>query len=210
MGEDFQQWSPESGAEWFLTKDDTDPGMPFKEEDLTSVYNYDSLIILRREFSESLKSNDSDRKSYLASVVVTKSSTYKEAFKNEKPMRYYLINRLKFIQMLLFPSRLDDLPLPAASQMNLLQKVAKGTSFLALLLVNFMAVFSLIYFVIRRNFSMIVWASFGFIFALTLGFIGYIEQRYLTPAYPFFCILTVALILDITARFKIKQSAIAN
>lgn len=207
MGEDFQKWSPGSGSEWFFAVKTDDPKHPFKANDFCSAYTIDSLVVLRQNYRDFLAAEDDTLKQTLSKQIFEKSERYSTTYKSERPFNYYLINRLNYIRLFMFPNRLDDLPLPASSDMNILQKASKAGSFLLLLIVNALALLSAVYFLIRKNFMLLAWSSFGFAFIFILGFIGFIEQRYLTPSFPLMCVMAVALLIQLSQ--KIRPSAIA-
>jgi hypothetical protein len=72
--------------------------------------------------------------------------------------------------------------------------------------VNIAGLLATIYALYRKHWHMLVVAIIPWILIITLaGIMGYIEQRYLVPAYPFFIILLVYFIAEIlTAARKRK------
>lgn len=204
MGEDFQPWSAGSGAEWFLQKDKNYKEQhPFSANDFASTYTIDSLILLKENYMQfkSLAPDDSMR-TKLGERILTSANAYAAAYKSEHAVNYWVINRIRFIRMFLFPNRLDDLPLPAVQSMNILQKGAKAASYFLLLGLHALAGIAMLYFLFKKKWKWFVWGLLPFAFVVVLGYLGYIEQRYLTVAYPFMVMLAVGFISSVLPIFK--------
>ncbi len=193
-GGDTQPWSKGSDAEWLLTKKtDEDKTEPESKNIYTSAYNIDSLRILKKKYFASINDTISEaERNALKKYVNTKSLIYLESYKKEHFFRYLLVNRLIITKRLLVPPRLDDLPFPPLAKMSIIHKVAKGGYFLLLIFVNIVGVIGCFLALRKRKFLAII--PLAFIFTLTFIF-GYVEQRYLLPAYCFLVIF-VAYVID--------------
>jgi hypothetical protein len=199
MGEDFQPWSAGSGAEWFLQKKSGyKESNPFAANDFASAYNIDSLVVLKERYMEfaALPKEDAQRAS-IGNQIIQSANNFALSYKSENAFRYWVTNRINFIRMFLFPSRLDDLPLPAVHDMNILQKLAKAASYILLLVIHALACIAMLYFLIKRKWLWFIWGLLPFAFIVVLGYIGFIEQRYLTAAYPFMTMLAAGFLCQI-------------
>ncbi len=190
MGEDFQPWAPHSAAEWFYTeKANQKTHHPFTSSTYTTAFNLDSLILLKenyRLFSETKETN----KQIASSRIFNAVDRYLTSYKKEHAFDYYILNRIKLVTKFIFRTRLDDLPFPKLADMKLYQKLIKAGSLIALNLVNLFGLLSIIFLVIKRQWNIAVWGFLPLSFIIVLGAIlGYIEQRYLVPCYPFMLLL---------------------
>jgi hypothetical protein len=182
-GHDFQPWSQGSAAEWFLKRGLDLPAVsPLETSDFASTYNLDTLIQLRTDYKRI--ENEASLSSDFSTALIHRMDRCTESYKSEHAWSYYCTNRLHFLQMFLFPKRIDDLPLPARSAMNTGQKLVKMGSLLMLWVVHLGALIGLYLAVIRYGWNMLWWAGVGASSILVLSFIGFIEQRYLTASYP--------------------------
>lgn len=195
-GGDYQEWSEGSEAEWFYSNAEP-KRFVIKPNYLIAAYTYDSLLLLRQDyhtFSDSVL--DSERKISISKRIFERSERYFSAYKKEHILDYYLLNRLRMLNALLFPSRLDDFPTPSFSKMTHIEIAAKGGSFVLLLLINGLGLFGALLGLLKKQWLSIVPLSLIFLIACVFG---YVEQRYLTPAYPFMTIYA-AFAFDILFR----------
>lgn len=195
-GGDYQEWSEGSEAEWFFSSAEPKKSV-IKQNYLSTAYNYDSLLLLRNDyhlFSDSVL--DFKRKTEISKRIFERTDRYLKTYKTEKLLDFYLFNRLSLLNKLLFPSRLDDFPTPALKDMNAFEIAMKGASFLLLLLVNAFGLFGAVLGLIKKQWLALVPLSLIFLIACIFG---YVEQRYLTPAYPFMTIYAT-FALDIIYR----------
>jgi hypothetical protein len=207
MGEDFQPWSKGSAAEWFIQKKSKHlEESPFSEKDFTTAYNLDSLNQLRMDYVLFTQEKNDSVRSVIGLDIQTRANHFTQTYKQEHAVRYWLINRLGFIRIFMFPSRIDDLPLPAVSEMNILQKLAKAGSYVLLLFVSACSILSLLWFTWKRNWLAVLWALLPFSFIIILGYLGFIEQRYLATAYPFMVMITCGFLISLTQVFLKKKA----
>ena len=91
--------------------------------------------------------------------------------------------------------------------MNVLQKIVKSGYLLLLLLINGFALMSVLLALIQRRFVILAFALLPLGIALFLALLlGYIEQRYLVPVYPFFLVLAVWFVGDFLMVKRKKPS----
>jgi len=184
-GGDFQEWSIGTEAEWFYSKQiNYKTKNPFPPADFTSKYNLDSLVQLKINF-DSLRDNvdlPENVRNKLKQKILVSTNNFYESYKSEKPLRYYVLNRIRFVQRFIFPLRLDNLPFPKVSEMKFYQKAAKGGFLLLLNLVSLLGVLGIAISFSAKNLYGIIPLSIIFTIAC---FLGFVEQRYLVPAYPF-------------------------
>lgn len=200
-GGDFQEWALGAETEWFFTKHgDLRNRNPFKEEHYTQAYTLDSLIYLKTNY-DSVRTNsplNPDLDAALRHKTIAAAQRFHASYVAAHPLKYYLFNRLTFLRRFVFPSRLDNLPFPKFSEMHLYQKVMKLGY---LMLLNFITTTGLIGMFLGfsgKNIFQLIPLCIVVTLACILGFV---EQRYLVPAYPFFCIYSAYFIFVSKARF---------
>jgi hypothetical protein len=205
-GGDFQEWSIGTEAEWFFSKK-----MNYKAKNFftpstyTSGYNLDSLINLKVAY-DSIRSKvppPDSVKQALVNKIVRSAGAYKKSYQSEHAFRFYILNRVKFLQRFMFPTRLDNLPFPKVSDMKLYQKLTKAGYLVLLNLVSLLGLIGIFVSFSRKNLYVIIPLSIVFIVACLLGFV---EQRYLLPAYPFFCIYSAVTLEWIFNKFRPKTA----
>jgi hypothetical protein len=205
-GEDAQYWIAGSSAEWFNKPVAQIQAYPFRTSLNTTKCNADSILQLQQLYVAFKNAEDTLLRKNLGDDILEKCDLMISTYKTERPADYYFTNRLKMMWDFLFPTRLDNTPGPAFSQMNIVQKGVKIGYYILLILVNIAGLLATIYALYRKHWHMLVVAIIPWILIITLaGIMGYIEQRYLVPAYPFFIILLVYFIAEIlTAARKRK------
>jgi hypothetical protein len=186
-GMDFQEWSLNTEFAWFLDANDQRP-CPLPNRVFTTRFNADSLQVLKNNYQSALTAERNGLPTFeaLRTEVIRQSDVFKDSYVNEKPMEYYGINRLRLLRLFLFSGRVDNLPLPARSEMSLFQFAFKS---FYLLLLSGVIVCGLVGCCISlgRSFqSNRFLLVYPILHIVALGAVlGYAEQRYLTPAYPF-------------------------
>jgi hypothetical protein len=96
------------------------------------------------------------------------------------------LNRLRHAQQLLVPLRIDNLPGPAFHEMNVFEKIIKIFYLVLFTVVVIGGMLVMVGLFFTRNNSERWWwmLPLGLVFALTM-ILGFVEQRYLVPVYPF-------------------------
>jgi Na+/glutamate symporter len=110
------------------------------------------------------------------------------------------MNKIKFARMILFPTRIDDLPFPAFQQMNIGQKIIKVCSLVALPVLSALSLCALAFWLIRRKWAYVLWMCLPLGLVLVHSYIGFVEQRYLATSYPFFLMLSAGFIAAMSER----------
>jgi uncharacterized membrane protein YkvI len=91
--------------------------------------------------------------------------------------------------LFVFQGNIENLPLPAMAQMNVLEKLVKYFYSILLIFVAGFFFVSFIYSLISKTHTTTIVFLFPILIILLIGaFFGYAEQRYLAPAYPFMVI----------------------
>lgn len=186
-GEPF--WTEGSVTQWIIrSKEDAKmPLIPARH--FNSQMNLDSLIQLRQNYRLFLNADEEGRDS-LQSVIVESTRRYSSAYKKENAFSYYFINKLRHIKIFVFPLRLDNLPGPAFSQMNVIEKLVKVFYLILYTLVGSIGFILLLFswgsFNTQQRLFMLFPAVLVFSLAVILGFV---EQRYFVPVYPFLVVL---------------------
>ncbi len=206
-GGDIQPWAPNSAGMWFFEKSSIQKNLAFPENNvLTTNYNIDSLVLLRKQFHHlSLPFIGANERELLKKEIVRKSELYKRSYIEEKPINFYLINRLKLLKTFLFRNTLDNLPFPNYTKMAFYHKIIKGGYFLLLLSVNFFGFIGCIFALSEKRYLALVPLSIIIVLGPALGFI---EQRYLAPAYPFLIIFSSIPIFWLLTKFQYLRASV--
>ncbi|MCD6068729.1 MAG: hypothetical protein K0S33_3555 [Bacteroidetes bacterium] len=208
-GGDTQPWVKGSDAEWFFSrKVDSDHTKPDTKNIYTKEYTIDSLRNLKSMYL-TVKSDTSvgeETKVLLKAKINEAAKRYTASYKQEHFFRAYVINKLIITRRFVLPPRLDDIPFPALNKMNFVQKAVKGGYYLFLLFVNIFGILGALLALRRHTFLASI--PLAFIFVLTFVF-GFVEQRYLVPAYCFLVIF-VAYVMDKGYEFYLARFKKAN
>jgi hypothetical protein len=145
------------------------------------------------------KQISTEQRDLLRKKIITTSNSYLKAYKREKKFRYLFVNRLKILFHFLVPSHLDNLPFPARIEMNTIQWIFKALNYVALIFTNILGFVGMILALRRHPLTPIIIVVLLATLAIVLG---YIEQRYLLPAYPFLVILSGFSIQWIAQRLR--------
>ena len=195
-GKDFQPWTIGDAAHWFVTPDPQERmAIPYSESDFTTEFNADSLAGLKRNYQALLLLTEgSPEYNVLEKTIIEKSTRYGNSHKAEHAIRYLLIDKLLFVNKFLFPKKIDDMPLPPLSQMNLIQKGIKGWNLILLWFVSATSLAGLIYALFTRKVELLIWSLIPFSLIAAHSYLGFIEQRYLAVSFPFMIIMSAAVI----------------
>jgi hypothetical protein len=124
-GGDYKGWSKNTELAWFLDKK-TSTHFDFAERIFTTQYNADSLQLLKQYLTSSLDEQaDSTVRNLGVNKVQEMSLRYTASYKSEHPIDYYFVNRIRLIRLFVFQGNIENLPLPAMAQMNVLEKLVK-------------------------------------------------------------------------------------
>lgn len=205
-GENSVHWTEGGSAQWLLTNDFKGSSPPVSPSVFTSRYNLDSLTQLKADFAAFQKLENHLQKDSLGSEILKKAKAYKSSYVAEYPLNYYFLNRLQLIRRFALPGYIDNVPGPPYPQMNILHKAVKGGSLLLLMLISILGFAGSLMVIIKRDFALILWLGIPWSVLFVLACVlGYIEQRYFAPIYPFFLIFGVYFILSIQAVFQKKK-----
>jgi hypothetical protein len=208
-GGDYKGWSKNTELAWFLDKK-TSTHFDFAERIFTTQYNADSLQLLKQYLTSSLDEQaDSTVRNLGVNKVQEMSLRYTASYKSEHPIDYYFVNRIRLIRLFVFQGNIENLPLPAMAQMNVLEKLVKYFYSILLIFVAGFFFVSFIYSLISKTHTTTIVFLFPILIILLIGaFFGYAEQRYLAPAYPFmvigFAMLCAKFVETWTKRRKQK------
>ncbi|MBX7051049.1 MAG: glycosyltransferase family 39 protein [Flavobacteriales bacterium] len=204
-GEDVQYWIAGSSAAWFNQASPQAKPYPFRKAIMTSICNHDSILTLQHTYAAFRTEKDSLKKNQLEEKILSKCADYKKAYIAEHAADYWLVKRGIMLGQFVFPLRHDNLPGPSFAEMNIIQKAIKSGFLLLLLLINFLAVIAMIYALFTWKKSIMAFALLpsGIITFLAV-LLGYIEQRYFLPVYPFFLVIAVWFVGDVLLE-KLKK-----
>jgi len=198
-GKDFQPWTIGDAAHWFVTPDPQElMSIPYFASDFTSEFNADSLAELKRNYQDLLQlMKGSPEYNQLERTIIEKATRYGNSHKTDHAIRYLIVDKLLFANKFLFPKKIDDLPLPHFSQMNLIQKSIKGWNLILLWLVSATSLAGLIYVIYSRKVKQLLWIFIPFSLIAAHSYLGFIEQRYLAVSFPFLIIISAAVISEL-------------
>ncbi len=189
-------------AEWFLNDHMKEEDFPFSDKIFTSYYSLDSLIHLRRSYlntlGETSSMNSEDK------VVEEMAIRFKKSYIKEKPIQFYVFNKIKLYIKLIIPKSYGTMPFPSFQQMNFSQILIKLGFWTSYGLINILGTIGLIIFLIKRSeywFALIPLAMITFIIAM-----GIVEQRYFCPMFPFYCVFTSYLVFISAQKIRSKKS----
>lgn len=209
LGYEATFWDKASPMAWFKEKELAAANFPWKETDLTTNYNSDSLQKVRVVFQQlpfmaAQTANTAGVDLKLARTV----HAYKESYKKERSFRYYIVNPLKHFWILVFKYGTASLFNKSFSELNLLFKVIKlAASFFYFTLVSVGIIGSLFFW--RGNFYALLLTRVVVVFVLLFFCLIFKqpEHRYFTVAYPFVLInfvLVCNLVKDYLTPFTSK------
>jgi predicted RND superfamily exporter protein len=112
--------------------------------------------------------------------------------------------------MILFPTRIDDLPFPAFSDMNLFQKTIKAASYVCIPLLSILSLLACIVWFMRKQWSFLLWMCLPFGLIFMHSAIGFVEQRYLASSYPFLLMGVGGFLAQLAASVKQRKESIAK
>lgn len=192
-GGDIQPWAKGSAAQWFFDPKSINTNMELREKnEITSVYNMDSLMLLRKAYFDFRSdSTPTAQKPILEQYIAQRSALYVRSYKKEKPFRYYFTNKLRLLKSLLVAERLDNLPFPKLSAMKFYHKALKAGYYLLLLFINIVGGSACLLALRKKNYLALAPLSMIFLLAVILNTV---EQRYLVPVYPFLLIYAMVLV----------------
>lgn len=207
-GGDFQEWSENTEFSWFLRKKENTK-FQFPDRVFTSAYNLDSLKVLRENYQLAAPDTDttSEAKALAMAKVIDSSDRFLKSFKDEKALDFYVKNRLLLLKKFIVPGHVDNLPFLSVNQMTPDQLLVKLWSVILFHLVFILGSIAAIYLFFTQLKSYYLLAGVALATIFLLGpILGFIEQRYLVPAYPLLLICLINAISAFFGRWKVFQA----
>ncbi len=200
FGGDWTYWGKE--GKWFHDPSIPIDQFPFSERVFTDDYTVETLDSLRIAFKTSLTMDRNDPAyAPLVEEILAIGARVSTSYKQEKPLDFYVVNRLRLTRDFLFPTRLDNLPFPAREEMAPWQFGFKAGALLFLIFTNILGVIGLF---LRR------WSIHHTIVISVVGFLiylGLIEQRYFAPAHPFM-LISAAYVLSLLTSWVSRRFSV--
>lgn len=191
-GLNMVHWRPESPGAWFFSKDFETVIHPDISSKATINYPADSILSLKNAYTKYRNCTNDSAKTIYGNQFVLKADYIINDFKLQRPWYARVFSRIGLLYSFIFPVTLDNLPLPKRSDMNGLEFLVKISYYALLILINILALVGSIYFFIytkKIDFYIII---IPWVLCLMLAlWLGYIEQRYFAPIYPYFLIISV-------------------
>jgi len=214
-GLDLIHWKPNSVGQWLNSGEIKTTLHPDLISKTTSNYNADSLISIKNAYTEFLGEKDLDRKAVVGRNFILRADAVIIDYQQQHPFQSRIWGRAELAAGFLFPSTIDILPLPSYNNMNVLEMLFKVFTYLLLLSINILAILGSIYFVITKNSRTFIIIVIPWVIFFTLAiWLGWIEQRYFTPIYPFFLIIaamTATLLTDqLQSRSRRKKNTLST
>ncbi|MEZ4799695.1 MAG: hypothetical protein R2809_07965 [Flavobacteriales bacterium] len=197
-GEPF--WEKGSVVKWMMVYNEKDAVPPISDRHFNSEMNLDSLKVLRDEYHLFQQEDNEVIKESIGTSLLDRIDRYETAYKSHNKLGYYLLNRLRLFRLFVVPLQVDNLPLPALHNMSFIEKATKLfylVLFTLVALVGLLAVIQDMFFV-KSNYRW--WWLVPISVLVTLSLIlGFVEQRYFVPIYPF---LLIGLSIFVARFFK--------
>lgn len=210
FGEDSQKWSKGSGAEWFFEENiNYKQNNPFSTSIYTVDFNLDSLISLKEHYDQSLNpALGKDKQEAYKKMVMHSSNSFYLSYRKHHPIGAFIINPIQLILKFIFPKRLDNLPFPNFSEMKLYHKIIKLGYLILLNLISLLGIIGIVLALIKKQNLALFYGLIPISLIITLaGLLGFIEQRYLVPAYPFLVIFSAYTLNWILTYFDKARQA---
>jgi hypothetical protein len=199
-GGDYQPWAAGGESYWFFDGDHWIP-MPFEADDFTA--GVDSLMLLSLKHDYHLLHSGTltaDNEALLEASIINRAGMCRQSYITAHPWRFYVLNKITFAWMILFPHRIDDLPFPPLVDMNLAHKIIKAGSLLLIPLLSVLSLIAIVAWFIRRQWKYLLWMCLPMGLVLVHSYIGFVEQRYLATSYPLLLMLTAGFLCNIGGR----------
>jgi hypothetical protein len=202
-GLNMVHWRPESPGAWFYSKEYQTQVHPDIAGKATTQYNLDSILSLKNTYSDYRNSETESDKTKYGNQFVIKADHVINDFKIQHPWYVRIFSRIGLLYSFIFPVTIDNLPLPRRSQMNASEFMVKVFYFGLLISLNILAVVGSIYFFLYAKKINLYFLSIPWVLCLLLALgLGYIEQRYFAPIYPYFLIIAVIFTNTLVLRFS--------
>ena len=204
-GGDFKEWSKQTELAWIMDGK-AETKFNFRDDYFTNSYPQDSLIELKRLYTISRLDSIPIEERNIAKFRVEKLALAMSAdYKENRKFDYYLLSRLRQLQLLAFSGKVENLPLPSVANSNIFELAVKVFYMLLLHSIVLFFLIGLFYALYCRNLDILAVSYFPVAVLLLIGaFFGYAEQRYLTPAYPFMLVVTAFIINEFTKKRGLK------
>lgn len=203
-GEPF--WDKGTVSRWMLNYNEKDKTPSIPDRHFNSAMNLDSLTQLRWEYEEFVQEKDPTIKDELGKAIITKVDRLDEVYKSENKISFYVFNRLRLFRLFILPMKIDNLPLPSLANMNVFEKIIKVFYLALFTVVCIFGLLSVIQTMMSARYAYRIWWIIPLSILLSLSVVlGYIEQRYFVPVYPF---LTLALAIFVARFFKGKATTL--
>ena len=191
-GLNMVHWRPESPGAWFFNKEFQTEIHPDIVSKATINFPADSILSLKNAYTKYRNCDNDSARTIYGNQFVLKADYIINDFKLQRPWYARVFSRVGLLYSFIFPVTIDNLPLPRRSEMNSSEFIIKVMYYALLIIINLLAVAGSIYFSIyskKIDFFIIL---IPWILCLMLAlWLGYIEQRYFAPVYPFFLIIAV-------------------
>jgi hypothetical protein len=193
-GEPF--WTEGSLPQWFFRSDSSALLPELPERHFDQAFSKETLILLRKNYRE-LSQLPEEMRQLAADRLTSYIKQLRAAYKQNHQLDYYLINKLRHARVFLVPLRLENFPGPAFHEMSIFQK---GIKFFYLLMFSVVAPVGLLALLLcrKQNWVERIWILFPFAIFIALALVlGFVEQRYFAPIYPFCVVGTGVLIAQV-------------
>ena len=200
MGQDIQPWKPGSAAHWFFTEN-VDYDCPISDKHFTASLSRDSILNLREDYWTIINSRSD--KEELSDRLIRTCSQYQQTYVSENAWNFHILNRAGFFFQFIFPTTIDDLPVPRLNEASIPAKVTKVSGYFLLIAIHAVFLLSLIFFLVKRNSLVLIWSLFGLLPILFLSYMGWIEQRYLATSHYFLILICSGFIAELAGKLRL-------
>jgi len=192
-GEPF--WTEGSLPQWFFRSDSTAkiPQIPNRHFD--DLFSKKDLIELRNEYRAFARLSSKQR-SEAGDHLRNEIEKTRTEYKHNHKLDYYVLNKLRHARIFLMPLKLENIPGPSFQDMSMFQKSVKLFYLLFFSIIAPLGLLVLTYLLFKLTWSQRIWIMFPLSIFITLTFVlGFVEQRYFAPIYPF-CIVGLSVVVS--------------
>jgi hypothetical protein len=205
MGEINIEYDPGSLAAWLHNNEFTSPQYQVPAHVYTSRYNHDSLLLLRNKFIsfetkygfpfknrklENMDAYEAGKRRKEAAYINSAFDTYTHSYKLEKPLNFYLLNRLLLLKRFVIHTGTGLLPYKLFSEMRsqkdivgIISKVFFALNYVVIIVTG--SVGLLLFFLNPTSERLLIISCAAYGMLVFPFFVGTIDIRFLTLAFPF-------------------------
>ncbi|UPL49831.1 glycosyltransferase family 39 protein [Hymenobacter sublimis] len=204
LGYEAAFWERNSAMDWFVGYSSPNPKFVWSQNDFTRLYNMDTLQVIKETYRNlPLPSKQNRIQHRQDSMLVNRINAYKDSYKEEKPVRYHIINRIKILYILVFKNAVAVIFTRSFSDLPMIHRIFKVLSYIFYVLTVGLGFISVL-FIWKHDKKKNILVKIVPLYTIII--IGIVfqqpEQRYFAVAYPFMLINFAITLKYIGVYFK--------